>query len=431
MPPRLLPALLPALLLSCAALLAPFAQAAPAFPGAQGAAADTPGGRGGKIIRVTTLAASGPGSLLEALRTPGPRTVVFEVGGVIDFGQREIAIREPFLTVAGQTAPSPGITLARVGIIVQTHDVVLRHLRVRTGVGAAHAQSKWSPDALATGAAANVIVDHCSLSWAIDENLSSSGERFRGATPDDWRANTSHNITFSHNIIAEGLSRASHPKGEHSKGSLIHDNVTGMLIVGNLYASNHERNPLFKGGARGMVVNNLIYNPRARAVHYNLVADEWEGHPFQTGQLALIGNVLRAGPSSAANLTLFQMGGQGDLALYEEDNLAFDRAGKPLAIVGRLKSASGKVVALDKPALPPGVAPLAAAAVQASVLANAGARPWDRDAVDARIVGEVVAGAGQVIDSEEQIGGQPQPAATRAPFNEAEWDLASMSRRTP
>jgi hypothetical protein len=103
-----------------------------AFPGAQGSAAQTPGGRGGKVIRVTTLAPTGPGSLSEALDAEGPRIVVFEVGGVIDFAKQEIKIKNPFLTVAGQTAPSPGITLIRTGIDLAAHDVVLQHIRVRT-----------------------------------------------------------------------------------------------------------------------------------------------------------------------------------------------------------------------------------------------------------------------------------------------------------
>src|SRR3989338_1315889 len=116
---------------------APTAVAAPAaalaFPGAQGWAATTPGGRGGQIIRVTTLAADGPGSFREAVETKGPRIVVFEVGGVIDLGGKVPAIREPFLTIAGQTAPSPGVTFIKGGIDIATHDVVVRHIRVRPG----------------------------------------------------------------------------------------------------------------------------------------------------------------------------------------------------------------------------------------------------------------------------------------------------------
>ena len=94
-----------------------------AFPGAVGPAAATPGGRGGQILRVTTLAPDGPGSLKAAIETPGPRIVVFEVGGVIDMGRETIEIKHPYLTIAGQTAPGPGITLIRTGIDVKTHDV--------------------------------------------------------------------------------------------------------------------------------------------------------------------------------------------------------------------------------------------------------------------------------------------------------------------
>src|SRR3546814_5161027 len=99
-----------------------------------GPAAQTPGGRGGKILRVTTLAPDGPGSLKAAIETPGARIIVFEVGGVIDMGRKTIEITHPYLTIAGQTAPGPGITLIRTGIDVKTHDVVMRHLRVYTGV---------------------------------------------------------------------------------------------------------------------------------------------------------------------------------------------------------------------------------------------------------------------------------------------------------
>ena len=250
------------------------ATAGVAFPGAVGWAAGTPGGRGGKIIRVTNLKADGPGSFKEAIESKGPRIVVFEVGGVIDMARKELNIREPYLTIAGQTAPSPGITLIRTGIDVRTHDVIVRHIRIRTGVDGQAKRSGWEPDAFNTVSAYNVIADHCTFSWAIDENMSSSGPRFKGNTPDEWRANTSHDITFSYNLASEGLADASHPKGEHSKGSLVHDNVTNILFYRNIWAHNVERSPLFKGGVRGSVVNNLIYDPGKRAMHYNLMALE-------------------------------------------------------------------------------------------------------------------------------------------------------------
>jgi hypothetical protein len=401
-----------------------------AFPGAQGWAAVTPGGRGGKIIRVTTLAPTGAGSLLEAINTDGPRIVVFEVGGVIDFAKQEIEIKKPFITIAGQTAPSPGITLIRTGIDVSTHDVILQHLRVRVGAAGSGKRGNWEPDAFSTVTGAyNVIVDHCSLTWAIDENLSASGKRFVGNGPDEWRANVSHNITFSNNIIAEGLSNASHMKGEHSKGSLIHDNVTDILIVGNLYAHNYERNPLFKGGVHGTIINNLIYDPGPRAVHYNLIPEEWSGHTYLNGQMALIGNVMRAGPATPNDVALFMLGGSGDIELYEADNIAVDRLGTPLPKTGRYTTSNAKILPLKKPTLPFGVKLLSAAEVQDSVILNAGARPWDRDAIDSRIVADTIEGRGKIIDNEDEVGGYPQYKETRQAFNEKEWDLTTMTSK--
>ncbi|MEJ1968144.1 MAG: hypothetical protein WDN03_05815 [Rhizomicrobium sp.] len=242
---------------------APAADTTPlAFPGALGWAAHTPGGRGGQIIKVTTLAGDGPGSLRAAVETKGPRIVVFEVGGVIDLGRQTLKIVEPYLTIAGQTAPSPGITLIRAGIDVGGHDIVIQHIRVRVGEAGAAKKSGWEEDAISTvGGAHDVIVDHCSFTWATDENMSASGSRFVGDTPESWREHTSHRITYSNNIAAEGLAYATHYKVEHSKGSLIHDNATDILLVNNLYAHDYERNPLLKGGVHLAMVNNLIFDP--------------------------------------------------------------------------------------------------------------------------------------------------------------------------
>ncbi len=427
--------LLPILALVLVAAGGPVMADAPlAFPGAQGWAAHTPGGRGGHVIRVTTLATRGPGSLREALDASGPRTVVFEVGGVIDLGRETVAITSPYLTIAGQTAPSPGVTLIRGGIDVATHDVVIRHLRVRPGEAGAAKMSGVDFDAISTVAAHDVIVDHCSLTWATDENLSASGPRFveGGRTTEDFARGTSHRITFSNNLIAEGLAYSSHAKGEHSKGTLVHDHVRDILIVGNLYAHNVERNPLFKGGARGQVLNNLIYDPGPRAVHYNLIAEEWVGHEYERGQMILRGNVLRAGPSTPQPLAFFMLGGSGDVEVFAEDNLAVDRIGNPLPGAGRYTTASANVVATQPaPALPFGVTLLESGAVQDAVIANAGARPWDRDDVDRRIVANVIEGRGEIIDSESEVGGYPDHAPTSAAFVEANWDLDTMEPLKP
>jgi pectate lyase len=422
------------LLAACTALIAvpAFSQTANnelAFPGAVGWAAHTPGGRGGQVIRVTTLAAKGPGSFLEALETKGPRVIVFEVGGVIDLHGEEIEIAEPYLTIAGQTAPAPGITLIRAGVNIRAHDVIIQHIRVRTGTAGMAKRTGWEPDAMGTvGGAYNVIVDHCSMTWSIDENLSASGKRFIGANPDEWRQHTSHAITFSNNILAEGLANATHGKGEHSKGSLIHDNVTDILIIGNLYAHDAERNPLFKGGVHGSVVNNLIYDPGQRAVHYNLIAAEWGEHPFQVGKISLLGNVMRAGPSTPSDVALFMLGGAGDVELYMKDNIAVDRLGRPLPMLGRYTTSPAKIIEVKTaPALPEALKVLPAVEVESSVIANAGARPWDRDEHDWRVVADTIEGRGRIIDSELDVGGYPVQLASHQAFNPADWDMRYMT----
>jgi hypothetical protein len=404
-----------------------------AFPGAQGWAKTTAGGRGGAIIRVTNLNTAGPGSFRAAVDAKGPRIVVFEVGGVIDLGGQTLTIREPFLTIAGQTAPSPGVTLVRGGIDLATHDAIVQHIRVRTGESGYAKKSGHDFDAFSTqGVAYNVVVDHCTLTWATDENLSASGPRFVGATPDEWRKGTSRRITYSNNIIAEGLKYATHEKIEHSKGSLIHDNVNDILIIGNLYAHNYERNPLFKGGVRGVIVNNLIYNPGPRVVHYNLMAEEWADHAYQTGQMSVVGNVYRGGPNTPPNTPFMQIGGYGDVEFYGADNIAVDRFGAPEPMFGRYTSSPARIVMLKAaPLWPEGLKARPSAEVQQWVLANAGARPWDRDYDDVRLIADVAEGRGEHINSESDIHGYPVQKPTARPFVEADWNLTDMTPKRP
>ena len=409
------------------------ASTALAFPDAQGWAAHTPGGRGGQIVRVTNLNATGPGSLRAAVETKGPRIVVFEVGGNIDLGESTLHIDEPFLTIAGQTAPSPGITIVRgKGVAIGTHDVVVQHIRVRSGDSGKPKAGGWSTDALRTEKASDVIVDHCSLYWATNKIIAASGPRFEGSTPDEWRAHTAHRITFSNNIVAEALSRATHWKIEHSKGALIHDNTTDIAIIGNLFAHNYERSPLIKGGSRVALVNNFIYDPGQRAVHYNLIAEEWGSHPYQAGQLAAVGNVLRAGMSTPLPLAFLEIGGAGDLEYFGRDNIAVDKVGQPLPMLARYTTSHARVIETKEPPLwPAGLKALPADEVETAVLTHAGARPWDRDYHDARVVADVAEGRGWIIDSQEDVHGYLETKPTQRAFNAADWDLATMQPRRP
>jgi hypothetical protein len=411
------------LLTSLSLVLATVTFAHPADP--------TEGGKGGRIIRVTTLAKDGPGSLAEAIAAKGKRIIVFEVGGAIDLQRSVLDIKEPYVTIAGQTAPSPGITLLRGGIDVHAHDVKISNLRVLTGADGQPRLSGWEADAFSTVGAYNVVIENNTFLWAIDENMSASGPRFDGKTLADWRKNTSHDVVFRRNLAAEGLANASHPKGEHSKGSLVHDNTTGIVFDRNIWAHNVERAPLVKGGAQVLMVNNLIYNPGHRAVHYNLMDLEWAGHAPVTGEITAVGNVMRGGNDTDDGLPFLMLGGVGDLAWYGKDNRAVDRHGNPLPMFGRYGETGAKLIVKDAPLADlSGYDILPSGEVETTLLATAGARPWDRGEEEIRVLFFIAEGRGDILDSEDEVGGYPKLEATHAPFREGDWDLATMTPKS-
>ena len=374
----------------------------------------TKGGLNGKIIRVTNLNATGPGSLREAIQAKGPRIVVFEVGGVIDLNKGQLDVREPFLTIAGQTAPFPGITIIKGGFWINTHDILIQHIRVRPGDAGEPKRSGWSPDGLTTsgGDAYNVLVDHCSFTWAVDENLSASGERTEG--PDS----TSHNITFSNNIIAECLSNSSHEKGPHSKGTLIHDFCRDIAIVGNLFAHNGMRNPYFKAHSTGVIVNNLIYNPGRVAILLYYSKSEWKNARYEPEncRVSIVGNVLYAGKNTNEKMAL--VAAMGDA--FMKDNLAFDTEGMELPLTyGNINILS------EKPVWPTDLMPLPADEVVGYITGHVGARPKERDVVDKRIIQDFLDKKGQILDSQDEVGGYPKHKATYRKLDVPEEDIDS------
>ncbi len=357
----------------------------------------TKGGLNGQVIRVTTLDAMGPGSLDEAIKTLGPRIVVFEVGGIIDLNKGFLEITEPYLTIAGQTAPAPGITIIRGGIGITTHDVIVKHIRVRPGDAGQAKKSGWEPDGLKTsgGIAYNVIIDHCSFTWAVDENLSATGSREYG--PDS----TSHKITFSNNIIAEGLDDASHSKGPHSKGSLIHDFCQDIAIVGNLYAHNRQRNPYFKGNTTGVIVNNLLYNSGTWAIELGYEISEWTSSAFEPKpcRLSIVGNILFKGENSREDLPM--IAARGDV--YSLDNFSFDQEG-----ISYIQTKRKHIIFLsEKPSWPGDFQALPSGEVENYIINNAGARPKERDIIDERIIQDLIDRKGKIIDSQDEVGGYP------------------------
>ena len=378
----------------------------PVFEGAMGFGINTPAGSGGRVIKVTNLNRSGAGSFVEALMAKGPRIIVFEVGGIIDFQQLSFPITEPYLTIAGQTAPSPGITIIKGGLQIWTHDVLMQHIRIRTG-DADKVVVPWSPDALTTvgGDAYNIVIDHCSFSWGVDGTLDVSGPRDQG--PDA----TSHWITLSYNLIAETLSDSIHSKGgPHSRASAINDFCRGVAVIRNIYAHHDMRCPNFKPATTGVVVNNLIYDPGSRVIHAH--GDDSEGGSTNSPEWAIVGNRMICGPSTGVEWLpgyTFQAFIQSELVapvgpalLYMNDN---DSDGMPL-VTGRVTQVS------SAPIWPDGLVAMDVDDVYDELTTYAGARAADRDAVDSRIIQEIGSRGGTIIDSQNDVGGYPTATPT-------------------
>lgn len=385
---------------------------------------ETRGGRGGTTIEVTTLAASGPGSLAAALATAGPRTIVFNVAGTIDLAGTTLTVTQPYLTIAGETAPSPGITLIKGGLAIQSHNTIIRHIRIRPGEAGFAKQSGWEVDGITIGRAYDVILDHVSASWATDETLSANGGGFYGTSVSDWRNNQSHRVTFYRCIIGEALNNSTHSKGGHSMGTLVGNNARDIALIGNLYISNMYRNPLFTGGSRGAIINNFIYNPGARGINIGLSPDEWENRAWQKIDVSVVGNVVRRGPSSRGEMmplmlgwtSTISRGGVAEINGYFDDNLYLDEQGASLpfpapveAIVNNAEENNtfSFTEVSTRTTWPSSFTPLPASSLQSVLLADVGARPWDRDATDARLVHEATNGGGAIINSEIEAEGYP------------------------
>jgi hypothetical protein len=226
----LLKSLAAAVALACG--VAPLANALPVLPGALGHGISTPAGRGGTVHRVTNLAATGTGSLKACVDASGPRVCVFEVSGTIRLPD-DLTIRNRYITIAGQTAPSPGITLRGAGLLVKASDVLVQHIRVRPGDDPG-GEPPGNRDALKIEAPyespiSNVVIDHCTFTWSTDEIASA------------WQA--WDRISLLNNIFAEPLHESIHPEGKHGFGVLIGPVSGNATLAGNLMASMQSRTP--------------------------------------------------------------------------------------------------------------------------------------------------------------------------------------------
>jgi pectate lyase len=252
--------------------------AIPAFPGAEGAGAWTVGGRGGKTYIVTSLEDHGPGTLREAVEAAGPRTVVFAVAGIITI-DTPLKINHPFITIAGQSAPGDGICVKGHTTEINTHDVVIRYMRFRRG------NLKSRDDALGGNPVGNVIVDHVSASWGLDENLSLYRYMLKQGDGKPDKKLPVENLTIQWCISSEALDLNNHAFGGTWGGK----NAT---FHHNLFASNTGRNPSIGMGGGFDFRNNVLFNWRHRTMdggdgssRVNVVKNYYKPGPATEGAL--------------------------------------------------------------------------------------------------------------------------------------------------
>ena len=220
----------------------------PAFPGAEGGGMYTFGGRGGKVLTVTTLADDGPGSFRWACEQGGARIVVFNVSGIIRL-KSPIYVRAPYITIAGQTAPGDGVIIAGESFQVDTHDVIVRHMRFRRG----ETQVTYREDSFGGNPVGNIMIDHCSCEWGLDENISFYRHMFDLNDGKAKRKTPTVNVTIQNTISAKALDTWNHAFGSTIGG----ENTTFMR---NLWADNTGRNPSVGWAGVFNFINNVVYN---------------------------------------------------------------------------------------------------------------------------------------------------------------------------
>ncbi len=268
----------------------------PAFPGAEGGGMFTFGGRSGKVIVVKSLEDSGPGTFREACETGGARIIVFNVSGIIKL-KSPLIIRAPYLTIAGQTAPGDGICVAGESVWINTHDVIIRHMRFRRG-------ETWvgrRDDAIGGNPVGNIMIDHVSASWGLDENMSMYRHMFDEGIGKPEKKMPTVNITIQNSIFAEALDTYNHSFGSTLGGE-------NCNFSRNLWANNTGRNPSIGWNGVFNFSNNVVYNWVHRSVDggdytalYNIINNYYKPGPA-TPKDSPIGNRLLKPESGRSNL---------------------------------------------------------------------------------------------------------------------------------
>lgn len=368
----------------------------PAFPGAEGGGMYTAGGRGGKVLVVTNLNDDGPGSFRWACEQGGARIIVFNVCGIINL-KTPIILRAPYVTIAGQTAPGDGVCIAGESFQVNTHDVIVRHMRFRRGN--THVWNR--EDSFGGNPVGNIMIDHCSCEWGLDENISFYRHMFDMGDGKPMRKEPTVNVTIQNTISAKALDTYNHAFGSTIGG----ENTTFMR---NLWADNTGRNPSIGWGGVFNFVNNIVYNwvhrtadggefstmsnfinnyykpgpltPKDSPIGYRIVKAESRSKnlfPYQQfGRVYAIGNIMEGNEAvtkdnwdGGIQIADKDLKGEGDVP---EDVLALMKSNEPFPMAHMTIIPSEKTFDY--------------------VLENVGATLPIRDIVDQRIIEEVRTG---------------------------------------
>ncbi len=314
------------------------------------------------VIKVTSLADTGDGTLRDCVSQPVPRVCVFEVSGRIVLSD-DILVDQPDLVVAGQTAPSPGIMVTNGGFKITVGNVRIEHLQLRSGDDAAGTDPAYRRSVKVQGSLAkNITLKNLSMSWGVDSNMVTTG--------------SVDGVLVKDSIISEALYDSIHPLAPRGNGVLIGEGARDVIFQGNLLAANYDRNIRWKYNTRGEMINNVVFGWGGTSSWNTTNISDTDNFDIGT-YLDVIGNVYRAGPEGLATAyAVYSSNTPSGTRLYLADNIA------PL-----LSNVETQFRALTR--VLSGPVPLRAADTYESVLSQAGARPWDRNKDDLRVISGV------------------------------------------
>lgn len=375
----------------------------PAFPGAEGGGAFTPGGRGGKIFVVTSLEDSGKGTFREACEAVGARTIVFNVSGIIQLKKR-ISMRAPYVTIAGQTAPGDGICIAGETLEIDTHDVIIRHVRFRRGA----TEVTRRDDALGGNPIGNIIVDHCSVSWGLDENISLYRHQFQANDKSKLEKLPACNITIQNTISSEGLDTYNHAFGSTIGG-------LNSTFMRNLWADNISRNASIGMYGDFNFVNNVIFNWWNRSLDggdyrsmFNIINNYFKPGPITPTDQPIRYRILKPESGYMKPQTYGRAYVDGNYIVGSPEVTA-DNWNGGVQLEDHSEAETKKYLDLIKQPKPfsmPNITIMKAEEAYEFVLKNVGATLPKRDAVDERIIKQVRTGKIEAKDGLENAIGK-------------------------